>query len=193
MRDDVLPLSIHVDYWNYIGWADPFATEYNTARQKAYMHALGTSYVYTPQMVINGERHVVGSNRTAVDEAISAARDTPGPHVRVALTAESNGKVHVMIPASAVAEPASILLVLFDKEHETSVTAGENTGREIANYNVVRGFAKLGEYRGKLTNLVIAPDQVTPPLSVSDGCAVLLQSDRSGAIVGAGMMWLEPA
>jgi hypothetical protein len=188
-RPDVLPLSIHVDYWNYIGWTDPYASEANTARQKAYMHSLGASYVYTPQMVINGTQDVVGSDRSAVDSAIEAAREAPGPHIRVAMGAEANGKLHLSIPASDIEESAVIVLVTFDREHETEVTAGENTGRSITNYRVVHGFTKVGRYDGKATSLTIDPASEAA-LGESDGCAVLLQSDRSGAILGAGMMWL---
>ena len=190
-RKDVLPFSMHVDYWNYIGWTDPYAREQNTARQKAYMHSLGTSYVYTPQMVIDGANHAVGSDRSAVDAAIEAARETPGPHVKVAIRAESNGRLHLTIPASDIDEPVSIILVAFDRQHETSVTAGENTGRSITNYRVVRDFSKVGSYNGKATALTIDPETAPMPMSGTDGCAVLLQSVRSGAIVGAGMMWLD--
>jgi len=190
-RKDVLPFSMHVDYWNYMGWSDPYALEKNTARQKAYMHSLGTGYVYTPQMVIDGETHVVGSDQRAVDAAIEAARNAPGPHVKVAMHAEANGKLHLSIPASRIDEPASIILVAFDRQRQTSVTAGENTGRSITNHHVVRDFSKIGVYEGKATALTVDPKTVPVPVSGSDGCAVLLQSVRSGAIIGAGMTWLR--
>ncbi|MGD9536457.1 MAG: DUF1223 domain-containing protein [Alphaproteobacteria bacterium] len=190
-RKDVLPFSMHVDYWNYMGWTDPYAREKNTARQKAYMHALGTGYVYTPQMVIDGETHVVGSDQRAVDAAIEAARNAPGPHVRVAMHAEANGKLHLSIPASRIEEPASIILVAFDRQRQTEVTAGENTGRSITNYHVVRDFSKVGTYEGKATALTIDPQTAPVTVSETDGCAVLLQSVRSGTIIGAGMTWLR--
>jgi hypothetical protein len=192
-RKDVIALSEHVDYWNYIGWVDRFASEQTTRRQKAYMHSLGAAYVYTPQMVINGASHVVGSDKAAVVHAIEAAREKPGPHLAVSMTTEANGRVHLSIPAGQFSEPASILLVAFDRQHETDVTAGENTGRSIVNYHVVRGFAEIGRYDGKATSIVLGPDNVPKSMSWADGCAVLLQSEGSGAIVGAGMTWLKPA
>jgi hypothetical protein len=192
-RDDVIALSEHVDYWNYIGWIDPYASELNTKRQKAYMHMLGAGYVYTPQLVIDGAHHLVGSDRDAVNQAIETAREAPGPHLKVSMTAEANGRVHLSIPAATVAEPASILLVALDREHQTEVTAGENSGRSITNYRVVRGFVEIGQYDGKATSIVLGADNVPKSMPASDGRAVLLQSTRSGAIIGAGMMWLKPA
>lgn len=192
-RKDVIALSEHVDYWNYIGWVDRFASEQTTQRQKAYMHTLGAAYVYTPQMVINGGSHVVGSDRVAVAQAIEAAGEKPGPHLAVSMTTEANGGLHLSIPAGAVSEPASILLVAFDRQHETEVTAGENNGRSIINYRVVRGFAEIGRYEGKATSIVLGPDNMPKSMPAAEGCAVLLQSEGSGAIIGAGMIWLTPA
>jgi hypothetical protein len=155
------------------------------------MHLLGTSYVYTPQMVIDGAVHVVGSEQRAVEAAIEAARQAPGPHLKVAMRTEANGRLRLTIPASSLEEPASIVLVGFDRQHQTSVTAGENTGRRITNYRVVRDFLTVGTYDGKATTLTLDPRDLPMPEDGIDGCAVLLQSVESGAIVGAGMMWLD--
>lgn len=192
-RKDVIALSEHVDYWNYIGWTDRFATEETTNRQKAYRQLLGAGYVYTPQMVIDGRHHLVGSDRDAVNRAIEAALDAPGPHLKVSMAAEASGRLHVSVPASPIAEPASILLVAFDREHRTEVTAGENSGRSITNYRVVRGLAEIGRYNGKALSIALGADNLPKPMLAADGCAVLVQSSRSGAIIGAGMMWLRPA
>src|SRR6516164_10851500 len=73
-RKDVIPLAFHVDYWNYIGWADPFATKQMTQRQRDYQRALNQRYVYTPEMVVNGEAHEVGSDRHGIDRLIEAAQ-----------------------------------------------------------------------------------------------------------------------
>ena len=191
-RDDVIALSEHVDYWNYIGWVDPFASEPNTKRQKAYKRALGAGYVYTPQMVIDGASHVVGSDRDAVNRAIEAARSAAGPRLKVAMNTESNGRIHISVPAGTISEPATILLVAFDRAYETKVTAGENDGRSITNFRVVRGFTEIGRYQGKALSLKLSPNNMPETFPTTDGCAVLLQSENSGAIIGAGMMWLKP-
>lgn len=187
-RDDVLPLSLHVDYWNYIGWVDPYASEANTVRQKAYMHAMRTSYVYTPQLVIDGRQHVVGSDRGAVEAAIEQAKSAPGVHLKVAIDEQRGGRMTVKIPKAELKEPATVLLLMFDRKHDTKVTAGENDGRAITNHRVVRGMKKIGRYDGTETEIAFDAASAMPGVK-GDGCAVILQSERSGAIVGAGMAW----
>ena len=77
-RDDILPLSLHVDYWDYIGWADTFANPAFTERQKVYARNMGERMIYTPQMVINGGAHVVGNRPMDVADALNLAKDTRG-------------------------------------------------------------------------------------------------------------------
>jgi len=190
-RGDVLPLSIHVDYWNYIGWVDPYASEANTARQKAYMHALRTSYVYTPQLVIDGRQHVVGSDRAAVEAAIEAAKAAQGVHLKVEVNEERGGRMRVKVPPARIDGPAAILLVAFDRQHVTQVQAGENSGREITNYRVVRAIKKIGRFDGTETEIAFDEISVLPNLT-ADGCAVLVQSEKTGAILGAGLAWMNP-
>lgn len=189
-RDDVLPLSMHVDYWNYIGWVDPYASEANTARQKAYMHALRTSYVYTPQLVVDGKQHVVGSDRAAVEAAIEAAKAAQGGHVKVEVAEERGGRMRVKVPQATIDGPAAILLVAFDRQHVTQVQAGENSGREITNYRVVRAIKKIGRFDGTETEIAF-DEAATLPNLITDGCAVLVQSEKTGAILGAGMAWMS--
>jgi hypothetical protein len=188
-REDVLALSMHVDYWNYIGWVDPFASEAITRRQKAYMHKLGARYVYTPQLVVDGREHLVGSDRSAVESAIDEAKKAPGPHLRVGLSYAKDGRITVRIPASDRAETATVLVVAFDRVHETAVTEGENIGRTILNYHVVRALTPVGRYDGTATEIVFDEASALPDFE-ADACAVLLQSERSGAIIGAGQAWM---
>ena len=92
-RDDVVALSFHVDYWDYIGWEDRFATSETTERQRDYARALGIAYVYTPQLVIDGSRHVVGSNRHAVKDAIDVSKAAKARRAPVALTSGGPGRL----------------------------------------------------------------------------------------------------
>src|SRR5689334_6685490 len=78
-RTDVLALAFHVDYWNYIGWTDPFAAKWATQRQKDYGNSLAQRYVYTPEIVVGGAAHEVGSNRDAIERLIAAQRREDGP------------------------------------------------------------------------------------------------------------------
>ena len=76
-HSDLLTLSLHVDYWDYIGWKDSFAKRQFTTRQKTYAQRSGRKSVYTPQVIVNGQDHVVGSNATAIKDAVARAAQTP--------------------------------------------------------------------------------------------------------------------
>ena len=193
-RDDVVALSFHVDYWNYIGWEDRFATEETTTRQRDYGRSLGIAYIYTPQLVIDGRRHVVGSNKRAVKKAISVSKAAKSKGVPVALAASDSGRVTVKIgEASGYHGAATIWLISVDRKHTTSVDAGENRGRTLVNYNVVRDFRSIGRWTGNAMTLSLGPDELASAAQgMGDGCAVLVQANRGrGRILGADIVWLD--
>ena len=192
-RDDVVALSFHVDYWNYIGWEDRFATEETTTRQRDYGRALGIAYIYTPQLVIDGKRHVVGSNKRAVEKAISISKKTKARRVPVALSARGSGSLTVRIGESnGYHGAATIWLISVDRKHTTSVDAGENRGRTLVNHNVVRDFRSIGRWTGKAMTLQLGPDELAAARGMGDGCAVLVQGNRGkGRILGADIVWLD--
>ncbi len=193
-RDDVVALSFHVDYWNYIGWEDRFATEETTTRQRDYGRALGIAYIYTPQLVIDGKRHVVGSNKGAVKKAIAVSKKTKAKRVPVALSANSSGSLTVRIgESSGYHGAATIWLISVDRKHTTSVDAGENRGRTLVNHNVVRDFRSIGRWTGKAMTLQLGPDELASTAQgMGDGCAVLVQGNRGkGRILGADIVWLD--
>ena len=193
-RDDVVALSFHVDYWNYIGWEDRFATAETTTRQRDYGRALGIAYIYTPQLVIDGKRHVVGSNRRAVKEAIAVSKSSKARRVPVALSTSGSGRVTVKIGESnAYNGAATIWLISVDREHTTTVDAGENRGRTLVNYNVVRDFRSIGRWVGNAMTLNLGPDELASAAQgIGDGCAVLVQGNRGkGPILGADIVWLD--
>ena len=129
-RPDVIALAWHVDYWNNLGWKDPYASRQWTDRQRDYARHLGDD-VYTPALVVNGARMVVGSDRRAVTEAMAA---TPAP-MAVTLRRTATGLEAV---ASAWPAGASALLAVYDPDNTTSVAAGENGGRRLKEYRIVR-------------------------------------------------------
>jgi hypothetical protein len=177
-RDDVLPLSEHVDYWDYIGWKDPFASPEATARQNAYARALSERFVYTPQMIIDGRESVVGSRRHEVEAAIEAARRT----AKLRPTATADGRVR--IPAGQVGEggPAAVWMVVFEHERQTRVERGENAGKIITNVNVVREWSRIGTWTGQALELAIDLDEYVG----GEGCAVIVQAaGGTGPILGA--------
>ena len=189
-RDDVVALSFHVDYWNYIGWEDRFATAETTNRQRDYARALGIAYVYTPQLVVDGARHVVGSNRPAVKDAIAVSKAAKARRAPVALTSGGPGRLTVEIGRSdGYYGDATIWLVSVDRQHSTTVDAGENRGRTLTNYNVVREFRPIGRWTGGAMTLDLGPDDLP---NTGDGCAVLVQENRGkGRIMGGDLVWLD--
>lgn len=179
-RGDILPLAFHIDYWDRLGWKDPFSLAEATTRQRAYARTLGKSNVYTPQMLINGARDVVGSNRIAVTNAIASAVPAIVP---VALTA---GKGDLAIRIGSGMGEGKLWLVTFDPRHETQVRAGENAGRKLVNVNIVRSLETLGDWSGQELTLSYA----LPPSG--RGAALLLQGP-SGRILGAAAIRLPAA
>ena len=184
-RDDVLALSFHVDYWDYIGWKDPYASPRHTRRQKDYRSIFKLRYVYTPQIVIQGTEQKVGSDRSAILKAIDKVKDLPTVPVRLK-SAGGDNDIVVAIPARASAETADILMVVFDRKHETPVKRGENEGRTLKNFNVVRAMRRLGTWRGEAVEIPARLSDMG--YSGGDVCAVLLQSRDSGRILGAAML-----
>ncbi len=187
-RDDIIALSLHVDYWDYIGWKDPFAAPENSARQRQYAGKLGMGYVYTPQMVIQGMSHTTGSNKDDVERLI---RDTLGAkrlHVDVK---HSDKGLQIDIPGGTFeGEQARIYVAAYDKRHENDVTRGENSGRKLAHYNVVRDMTSIGTWSGDPVSLMVTEKDIE--MAGHDGCAILVQSINTGRILGAAKIELMP-
>jgi hypothetical protein len=176
-REDLLPLSFHVTYWDRLGWRDRFSLAEATNRQRRYAetvvaNAYGRGTLYTPQIVVQGRHDAVGSNRNAVRAAIAQAAAAPRLPIRLAWRGES---LALSIPAAPGS--ATIWLIGFDREHVTAIAGGENRGRTLRYSNVVRSLRQAGSWEGQALDLVIAP----PP---GERAAVLLQAP-SGWILGA--------
>lgn len=166
-RPDILALSWHVDYWDYIGWKDPFAQHAFTMRQRAYSRTLDQRYVYTPQMVINGRLQGIGSERAAIEKLIGEAKtDHKAGAPRVTVVGDS---VHI---EGGPAGPSNVWLAIFDPQHWTQVAQGENAGHRLGEYNIVREWTQLGRYEGKPTTLKLNVDMAEYAKS---GCAVVVQ------------------
>jgi hypothetical protein len=190
-RDDVLALSFHVDYWDYIGWKDPFASADHTRRQRDYSRKLGLRYVYTPQMVIQGAAHATGSDRSAVLDRIE--KDRALARIPVELSQGDDGGVRLSIPdapaTGEAAEEAAVWLVVFDREHLTPVKRGENKGLKLRNYNVVRQLSRIATWRGKALDMAVTVPDMVP--GGGRACAVLVQSTETGRILGAAALSLD--
>ncbi len=185
---DVIALSQHVDYWNYIGWEDPFSHAGATERQRAYRVQFGTPYVYTPQMVFDGMTEAVGSDRDVVERRIARARlDKKMP-----ITVERSGeKAVVHIPAGAeMAKGATIWQVDYDTAHTTRVRRGENSGETLTNAHVVREMRRIGSYDGDAMTLTLDLSKLRE--EGRGGCALLVQGPEAGRIYGAVALDLAP-
>ncbi|MBK1670882.1 hypothetical protein CKO28_22975 [Rhodovibrio sodomensis] len=182
-RPGVIALSLHVDYWDYIGWEDPYGKARHTGRQQAYKRQLELDYVYTPQIVVDGRLQVIGSRRSAVLDRIDRARGRP-PIVRPRLDGGT-----AVIPAAEVAAGARVWLVTFDARHATQVGDGENAGDRLVNHNVVRSWRDLGAYTGARREIPL--DVAEARAAGRSGCALLVQREGTGEILGAAMMTFE--
>jgi hypothetical protein len=135
----VVPMSFHVDYWNDLGWADPFSRPQWTQRQRAYASSLSERGVYTPQLVIGGRAHVVGSDRKRLEKAVaSAASTTP-----LTVTATWSGQSLDVNVAEAVAGDTELWVAVWQDGLTTKVARGENRGEALRNDHVVRRLTKL--------------------------------------------------
>jgi hypothetical protein len=183
-RDDLVVLSFHVNYWDYIGWQDPFATEATTGRQHHYAETLHERTVYTPQMVIAGTTPVVGSDEAAVTRAIEkASRRSPGgPQITVARVGDG---FRVSLGAGRYpGSPADVLLVLYDRRHETPVSRGENRGRTVVNHNVVRLIEPIGKWDGSESRIDLSHDDVVRDYG-RNGCVIIVQAAGQGPVIAA--------
>ncbi len=169
-RGDLLPLAFHVDYWNRLGWRDEYSSPKFTLRQRDYAELFPDGQVYTPQLVINGSRQVVGSDRFAVQVALKAAKSDPD----IAMQLTANG-----IEVAAGTGHGTVWLVGYDPEHSTPVARGENEGRVLVESNIVRSLQAVGQWHGDAMHLPIGRVE-------GERVAVFLQKDN-GAIVGAAI------
>lgn len=186
-EDGVIALELHVDYWDYIGWSDPFASPHITQRQRDYARELELRYVYTPQMVIDGQYNVVGSHRQQVRSAIGQAT-LRGKTLAVEFSAEDGGKI-IIPEGPAPPSGATVWLAIYDGRHETEVERGENRGKKLINRNVVRELEELAVWSGE--RLEIPVDLARVAALGRDGCAILVQQGRTGPVIGAAAMPLE--
>src|SRR5450755_4568966 len=185
----VIALSMPIDYWDYLGWKDTLADARFSARQKAYSQMRGDREVYTPQVVVNGSVHVIGSDRAGIESAIGSTRKADsvmsvpvtmtlaGKQITVSVAASGNG------PAAMHGE---VWICSISKAIPISVGRGENRGQEVTYYNVVRNLFKVADWTG-------APGSWTVPLDKIahdgiDGAVAYVQDgsrEKPGPMLGA--------
>jgi hypothetical protein len=178
-EDDVLGLSFAVTYWDYIGWKDIFGSVDNDNRQVEYRGRFNSRYVYTPQMVIAGRDHVVGSDSTAINALIKRHAD----HAKslVLKWTFSGNQLDVTLPQGT--GTATVWLVDIDRSHDVDIDRGENTGRIITYHNVVRKIHSVGEWTGAMKTISLNLNEMRA--EGRDGCALIVQQDGYGPILAA--------
>lgn len=181
-RTDLVPLSFHVDYWDYLGWRDTFAKRQHTERQQSYRVSLGQRMVYTPQIVVQGLGGAVGSNAAQVEDLIDLAHAKPAS-AGIELAAEGGSVAARLMPKpgqGAGAGPAILWVAVYDRVRKVAIARGENRGRELIYHNVVRELRPMAEWDGQ------TPTSVTLPApAAGQGLAVWLQKGRTGPILCA--------
>lgn len=184
-RPDVLALEFHVDYWDDLvygsagRWKDVFSSPAFTRRQVGYNKRIrGRPNVYTPQMVVGGRLEAVGSRRGEVLAAIDAVRGDAEARVSVALDGR---EVTAVALSGGAGASGAVWLVRFLEERETRVLAGENMGKSLVSHHVVRELRRVGDWAGGAATLPVRGFA----LSDGEGCAVLVQDDRHGPVLGA--------
>ncbi|MDQ3172844.1 MAG: DUF1223 domain-containing protein [Acidobacteriota bacterium] len=150
---EVIALGEHVDYWNRLGWTDPYSDAGFSARQSEYAQAFGRDGVYTPQMIVDGQAEFIGSNMNKAREAISKAARAPKAAVQVSLAPNPAGKktdaiallVRVEnVPALSAGDTAQIMLAITENDLRSQVSRGENAGRSLRHIAVVRQIEVIG-------------------------------------------------
>jgi hypothetical protein len=173
LKGKVIPLAFHVDYWNRLGWRDPFSSAEWSRRQMFYVRALSLQSAYTPQAVVNGSRQFVGSNSVALAGALADASHRT-PVGRVSVDARRNGDNVTAIVHADAPRGFDVMLVLFQNDVTTSIAAGENAGRTQTEDAIVRRLQRVN-----------SDATVTLPIDPSWkhlGVAVLLQNHDTLAI-----------
>jgi len=196
-RAKVVPLAFHVDYWNRIGWTDPFSAPEWSARQDAYSRALGVDGVYTPQLVVNGRAQLNGGQEERARAEIKADLESP-PAATLRLATRDGGGARPTLTVDVTAEMTEsvragklqLVVAVFENGLVTSVERGENGGRTLRNDFIVRrletGFSlepKAGARRQTVLTLKLDPAWKLPNL----GVAAFLQDPRSMRIYGAAV------
>lgn len=175
---DLIALTLPVTYWDYLGWKDTLGKDSFAKRQKFYAKARGDGQVYTPQVVVNGTGHLVGSDKDEIQKTIRQLAPAGFP-VQIGLK-EANGNLEIQLtPSSAAAERSAGVWVLpMTRLATVPVTRGENQGKTLSYANVVRGMVRVGDWNGKETT-------ITAPLSATqapeaDSYVVVVQTDQPG-------------
>lgn len=178
----VLALSYHVDYWDYLGWRDTLGGAEFSERQYDYAQSRGDRNVYTPQIVVNGGKHFVGSQRNQVSNAIAMAGAEAATDWVDMEMSDNATDVTITIPAGNPAKEATLWLLAFAHSISVEIKKGENAGQTVAYHNVVRKMVPAGMWHGEAAKIVLPKGSVVP--QSCKGWVALLQDGKVGRVIG---------
>ena len=189
----LIALSLPIDYWDYLGWKDTLANPAHSARQRAYARMRGDRQVYTPQIVVSGAMHVLGSDKAAIERTIAQTDQKSGVmSVPVSMVADANS-VSVKIDATESQHHAGeVWLCPLAKAIAVAIGRGENRGRTITYHNVVRSWLKLGDWTGVASTWNVPMSELKA--DGVDAAVVMVQEgtrDKPGIILGAAYTPLQ--
>lgn len=182
----IIALSMPVDYWDYLGWKDTFASAKNSERQRAYAKARGDGAIYTPQVVVNGALHANGASKADIDQAIELTmRNIALPRVPIRFWQEDNN-LNIALDGAGdgrIVGEATIWLGLVQPEGSVDIRRGENAGRKLGYTNIVRELTPIGLWKGQPMLIQIPRTAVIQ--AATQKSVVLVQEGKAGPIIGA--------
>jgi hypothetical protein len=181
----VIALSLPIDYWDYLGWKDTLADSRFSARQRAYSAMRGDREVYTPQVVVNGVTHVLGSDRKGIEAAVANTQGDHGIMTVPVKVSKADGHINVSV-AAAPGQHAEVWICAISKSVPITIGRGENRGQQIVYHNVVRNVLKVGDWNGTASTWSVPLENISR--DGIDATAVYVQDgnrDKPGPMLGA--------
>jgi len=188
LADDpsIMALTLPVDYWNYLGWKDTFASSRNSDRQRSYAKVRGDGSIYTPQVVVNGIQHVNGASKAEIENAIGTTSKSLGPDRIPVRFWQENNTLNIATGGAQPGHPveeATIWFGVVQTSGTVDVTQGENKGKSLTYTNIVRELTPIGLWKGQPMQIQIPRGAVM--LAETQKSVVLIQEGRAGPIIGA--------
>ncbi|MEP7164012.1 MAG: DUF1223 domain-containing protein [Ferruginibacter sp.] len=182
-NEHIIPLAFHVDYWNRLGWTDSFSSAKYSRRQRDYAMIIDHSSVYTPQLIINGEKEFVGSDAAMISEAITdAVKEKPVIAISIQKIERAGKNISVNYKLDKILKNLTLQAALVQKQVFTNILKGENRGLKLINYNVVRDL-NSNPVSSSASAITL---NIPPGYNDKDFEVVLyIQDDASGKIIAA--------
>jgi hypothetical protein len=188
----IIPLSLHVDYWDQLGWKDRFSSAALTNRQRIYGARFNADDIYTPQMVVDGRSEFVGSDGAAARKAIARAATSAHGTIQIRVDRASGAVTVVAADLPPHSDRADVVVAVAEDRLQSNVTRGENHGRTLSHIAVVRRLVTIGEATGRSaeaqTTIAIDPAWKRDDLRI----VAIVQERRGGAILASGTTPLGP-